>query len=61
MWLLLLVLHWPGFPEKVTVLNSFDTQHACQVERDKIGFAMAEAYPFDHDYSIQCRIKARVI
>ena len=47
MWLLLIVLLniVPGL-DKSMVLNTFATPEGCQIERNRIGFAMAEAYPY---------------
>lgn len=57
MWLLIMVLLnvVPGL-EKVTVLNTFATAEECQIERNRIGFAMAEAYPNERDFVIACRL-----
>jgi hypothetical protein len=41
--------------ERLTFLNSFATQEECQVERDRIGFEMAEAYPNENNFRIECR------
>jgi hypothetical protein len=61
-WLLLLVFLNPvdGF-SKQYVLNSFDTQSGCQSERDRIGFDMAEAYPGELDFRIECHENARLL
>ena len=53
MWLLLIVflnLDW-GTAE----IDRYETFEACQTERDRIGFAMAESYPEDHDFNIACQ------
>ena len=57
MWLLLMVLLYvvPGL-DKGTVLNTFATSEECQIERDRIGFAMAEAYPYERDFVIACQL-----
>lgn len=54
-WLLLLVFltSTDGF-SKQYVLNSFNTHAECQRERDSIGFDMAEAYPGELDFRIEC-------
>jgi len=56
-WLLTIVLlnGVPGF-EKITVLHTFDTSQECQIERDRVGYEMAEAYPFDRDFIIACQL-----
>lgn len=55
MFLLLMVLlnAAPGL-EPVYQLNTFDSAEACQVERNRIGFDMAEAYPYERDFIITC-------
>ena len=42
MWVLLMVLLDSN---NTYLLNTFDTAEECQVERNRIGFEMAEAYP----------------
>ena len=60
MCLLLMVLLnvVPGL-EKSTVLNTFSTVEECQIERDRIGFAMAEAYPYERDFVIVCQLSSK--
>ncbi len=60
MWLLLIVLlsAVPGI-NRATVLNTFATQEACQPERDRVGFEMAEAYPGENDFLIVCEFHER--
>ena len=55
MWLLLIVLLnvVPGFA-KTTVLNTYATAEECQSERNRIGFEMAAAYPYERDFVIVC-------
>jgi hypothetical protein len=57
MWLLIIVLLniVPGL-EKITVLNTFATSEECQIERNRIGFEMAAAYPYDRDFVIACQL-----
>lgn len=56
MWLLVLV--WlqslPGV-ERMTVLETYPTYQDCGTERNRIGFAMAEAYPYERNFVIECR------
>ena len=56
MWFLLMILltEVPGI-SRVTVLQTYATAQECQVERNRIGYEMAEAYPADHDYTIDCQ------
>jgi hypothetical protein len=53
MWLLVIVLlnELGG----ITLLSRFDTYEECLVERSRIGYAMAEAYPYERDFVIECR------
>lgn len=57
MWLLLMVLLnvVPGL-SKSTVLNTFATAEECQIERDRIGYAMAAACPYERDFVIACQL-----
>ena len=56
LWLLLIVMLpcSPVYPAAVR-LNQFYTYEQCRVERDRIGFEMAEAYPWERDFVIECR------
>ena len=58
MWFLLIVLLAPppGI-DRVTVLNTFVTYEDCQPERNRIGFEMAESYPYDNDFRIVCEFR----
>ena len=60
MWMLIIVLLniVPGF-EKITVLNTFATSEECQIERNRIGFEMAAAYPHDRDFVIACQLNPK--
>ncbi len=60
MWLLVIVLLniVPGL-NKVTVLNSFATAEECQIERNRIGFEMAAAYPNERDFVIACQLNPK--
>lgn len=60
MWLLVIVLLniVPGL-ERVTVLNTFATPEECQIERNRIGFEMAKAYPDERDFVIACRLNPK--
>jgi hypothetical protein len=42
-------------PEADQVIELFTTREACQQERNRIGFDMAEAYPYEADFRIECR------
>ena len=57
MWLLLIVLLnvVPGFTEN-TLLNTYATAEQCQSERNRIGFEMAAAYPYERDFVIVCQL-----
>jgi len=60
MWFLLIVLLTavPGIGQ-VTVLNTFATYDACQPERNRVGFEMAESYPGENDFLIVCEFRER--
>ena len=60
MWLLIIVLLniVPGL-EKITVLNTFATAEECQIERNRIGFEMAAAYPYERDFVIACQLNPK--
>ncbi len=58
MWLLLIVLLAPPTGiDRVTVLNTFATYEDCQPERNRIGFEMAERYPYESDFRIVCEFR----
>ncbi len=60
MWLLVIVLLniVPGL-ERITVLNTFTTSEECQSERNRIGFEMAAAYPYDRNFVIACQLNPK--
>jgi hypothetical protein len=62
MWLLIMILlnTVPGL-EKITLLNTFTTSEECQSERNRIGFEMAAAYPYERDFVIACRLNPKQI
>jgi hypothetical protein len=43
----------------MTVLNTFATYEACKPERDRIGFEMAESYPYENDFRIVCEFREK--
>ena len=47
----MLLLNTPGR----YVLNTFETEEACLVERHRVGYEMAAAYPHERDFVIECR------
>lgn len=57
-WVLLMVLLTPidGFSSSY-FLGTFNTFEDCQKERNRVGFDMAEAYPADLSFHIECREK----
>ena len=58
MWFLLIVLLAPPSGiDRVTVLETFATYEDCQPERNRIGFEMAESYPYDNDFRIVCEFR----
>jgi hypothetical protein len=60
MWLLVIILLniVPGL-ESITVLNTFATSEECQIERNRIGFEMAKAYPNERDFVIACQLNPK--
>ena len=60
MWFLLIVLlnEVPGF-SPTTVLQTFSTAQACQAERNRIGYEMAAAYPYERDFVISCQLNRK--
>ncbi len=60
MWLLIIVLlnTVPGLAN-ITVLQTYATSEECQIERNRIGYEMAAAYPFDRDFVIACRLSPK--
>jgi hypothetical protein len=60
MWLLIMVLlNTVTGLEKITVLNTFATPEECQSERNRVGFEMAAAYPYELDFVIACRLNPK--
>jgi hypothetical protein len=58
MWLLVIVLlAAPAGISRVTVLNTFTSYEDCKPERDRIGFAMAESYPQEMTFRIECALR----
>jgi hypothetical protein len=58
MWLLVLVLipAVQGF-DRVTLLETLQTESECNALRTIVIEGMVQAYPDDHTYSIECRYK----
>jgi hypothetical protein len=59
MWLLVIVIL--AFPGRPIVIDTFANQEDCQEKRNSVGFNMAEAYPYERDFTIECQLQARVI
>lgn len=60
MWFLLIILLAPPVGvNRATVLNAFETYEDCQPERNRIGFEMAESYPYDSDFRIVCEFQEK--
>ena len=58
MWFLMIILLAPPFGvDRATVLNTFATYEDCQPERNRIGFAMAESYPYESNFRIVCEFR----
>lgn len=60
MWLLLIVLLnvVPGFAQN-TLLNTYTTAEECERERNRVGYDMAEAYPYERDFVIVCQVNPK--
>lgn len=59
-WMLIIVLLniVPGL-DKSMVLNTFATSEECQIERNRIGFEIAAAYPYERDFLIACQLNPK--
>lgn len=57
MWILVIVLlnGVPGL-DKIMKLETYATSQECQIERNRIGYEMAAAYPYDRDFVIACQL-----
>jgi hypothetical protein len=60
MWLLVIILlnNVPGL-DHITVVHTYATSEACQIERNRIGYEMAAAYPYDRDFVIDCQLSQK--
>lgn len=60
MWMLVIILlnSVPGLAE-VTVLQTYATSQECLSERNRVGYEMAEAYPYERNFEIACRLNPR--
>jgi hypothetical protein len=45
--------------DKIMKLETYASYQECQIERNRIGFEMAAAYPYDRDFVIACRLSTR--
>ncbi len=57
MWMLVIILlnTVPGI-STVTLLQTYPTSQECHSERERVGDEMAEAYPYERDFVIACRL-----
>ena len=60
MWLLIMILlnDVPGL-DKIMVLHTYATPQECQIERNRIGYEMAAAYPYERDFVIACQLNRK--
>ena len=60
MWILVIVLltNVPGL-DHITVLQTYATSEECQIERNRIGYEMAAAYPYDRGFVIACQLSRK--
>jgi elongation factor P--beta-lysine ligase len=60
MWFLLMVIMAPGLgADREVVIEHYPTQEACRIERNRIGFEMAKAYPWEMTFRIECEWRER--
>jgi len=60
MWLLIMILlNDVQGVDKIVVLNTYATSQECQIERNRVGYEMAEAYPHERDFVIACRLNRK--
>jgi hypothetical protein len=60
MWILVMVLlsNVPGL-DHIMKLETYATSEECQIERNRIGFEMAAAYPYERDFVIACQLSPK--
>lgn len=60
MWILIIILltEVPAL-SKITVLGTYASAQECQMERNRVGFEMAEAYPYERDFVIACQLNEK--
>ena len=60
MWLLVIVLFnaVPGL-DNIMKLETYATYQESQIERNRIGYEMAAAYPYDRDFVIACQLSPK--
>jgi hypothetical protein len=60
MWILVIVLltNVPGL-DKIMTLETYATYQECQIERNRIGYEMAAAYPNDRDFVTACQLSRK--
>jgi len=60
MWILLIILlnTVPGL-DHITVLQTYATAQECQIERNRISYEMAAAYPNDRDFVLACQLSRK--
>ncbi len=60
MWMLIIILlnSVPGI-NTTTVLQTYNTSQECQRERNRVGYEMAAAYPYERDFVIACKLNPR--
>jgi hypothetical protein len=57
MWFLLIIFLSPGILNDQE-LHRYATAEECFTERNRIGYEMASAYPWEHTFNIVCRYQA---
>jgi len=58
---LLVIVLLNGVPglDKIMKLETYATAEECQSERNRIGFEMAAAYPYERDFVIACQLNPK--
>jgi hypothetical protein len=60
MWMLVIILlNTVPQMSTVTVLQTYATSQECWNERNRVGYEMAEAYPYERDFVIACQFDLR--
>ena len=53
-WLSIVLLSAAPGVQPITKLRPFSSYAHCKIERDRVGYEMAAAYPYEPDFRIAC-------